>query len=535
MRPGSSSAEWSEWAVGLKQAFAEFTAAVLVQGRQDQQVLARVNGAQSFRDHVLAGHVPFRKDCFACVAGRARRAPHFRQDVSEAYVLSLDLAAAGVNEKETARYFLAASFSLPVDPRLDGSLKEGDEVPAEDGPPLGWDFDLDDSAGQLEEAVEPDSVPEVDGEGQLEELQLIHIPFAVPLRTKKGPEVLGAVKAVEAQLSALGCQVARVHSDAGLEFCNEQFRAWCRERGFHKTNTGGDRFKSNPHAESLIGIFKGCARTLMQDAGVGQEHWPYALRHAARQRFWLVRHVGWKMPSVIPFGAQVHVRQRSWSLSKGGDWRPRVVKATVLAPARELTDGYLVKTVEGDLLTTPCVYEHLQHSDPGSWVIPPDRAEEGKEVGVPTRRVRVKTPSACVKILALSPKFLTEDEMAGKLADARRFDLDRARDFVLGSQWRRHSSGRLRGCFDSSGGSARVMGFFQHGGVVGVTNEVKDSPGFVRLLARMLSELAPSHVFTTLTLLSETCSEPHKDKFNMPNSKPYCPAGCPCEWRRPMD
>ena len=423
MRPGTSSSEWSEWAVGLKQAFAEFVAAVLAQGRQDQQVLARVSGVQSFRDHVLAGHVPFRKDCFACVAGRARRAPHFRQDVSKAYVLSLDLAGplpAGVNEKETARYFLAASFSLPVDPRLNGSQKEGEAAPAEDEAPLGWDLDLGDGEDQSENAVEPDSAPASDEEGPLDELQLIHLPFAIPLRSKRGPEVLGAVKAVEAQLAALGCQVARVHSDAGLEFCNEQFRAWCRERGFHKTHTGGDRFKSNPHAESLIGILKGCARTLMQDAGVGQDHWPYAVRHAARQRFCrLVQHVGWKMPPVVPFGAQVHVRQRSWNLDRGGDWRPRVVKATVLAPARELTDGYLVETAEGDLLTTPCVYEHLQHDDPSSWLIPPDRAEEGKEVGAPTRRVRVKTPSACVKAATMSPSLFTEDEKAGKLADAK--------------------------------------------------------------------------------------------------------------------
>ena len=210
--------------MGLKQAFAEFAVAVLAKGRQDQQMLARINGAQSFRDHVLAGHVPFRKDCFACVAGRARRAPHFRQDVSEAYVLSLDLAGplpAGVNEKETARYFLAASFSLPVDPRLNGSKKDGEDAPAEDDDPLGWDLDLDEGAEPLEEAAEPDSVPDADEEGPLEELQLLHLPFAIPLRSKRGPEVLGAVKAVEAQLSALGCQVARVHSDAGLEFCQD--------------------------------------------------------------------------------------------------------------------------------------------------------------------------------------------------------------------------------------------------------------------------------------------------------------------------
>ena len=105
--------------------------------------------------------------------------------------------------------------------------------------------------------------------------------------------------------------------------------------------------------------------------------------------------------------------------------------------------------------------------------------------------------------------------------------LDRAKDFVLASQWRHQSSGRLRGCLDESGGSARVMGFFQHGGVVGVTREVRDSPGFTRLFARMLSELAPSHTYTSLTLLSETCAEPRKDKFNMPNSNLIVPLTVP--------
>ena len=72
---------------------------------------------------------------------------------------------------------MAASFSLPVDPRLNGSQKEGEAAPAEDEAPLGWDLDLDDGEDQPANAVEPDSAPASDEEGPLDELQLIHLPF----------------------------------------------------------------------------------------------------------------------------------------------------------------------------------------------------------------------------------------------------------------------------------------------------------------------------------------------------------------------
>ena len=129
--PGGSAA-WARWAPGLKQAAQEWLKAVLIGQAQRLDMVVEVvkraeaNG-QTFRQHILAGHTPFRKDCYACVAGRARK-QHFRQSVSEAFVLSVDLAGPlkpGLDENTKARYFLAASFSVP----RDSKLREPEEAP----------------------------------------------------------------------------------------------------------------------------------------------------------------------------------------------------------------------------------------------------------------------------------------------------------------------------------------------------------------------------------------------------------------------
>ena len=176
------------------------------------------------------------------------------------------------------------------------------------------------------------------------------------LRTKGAREVLDAVKGIEARLVAMGCNVARLHTDAGGEFCNKLMREWTRARGIHKTNTGGDRFRANPFAENLIGILKGQARTLMHHMDTPIPDWPYALRRACAERFRIeASKLGWNVPRLVPFGAKVHVLQRSWHIHKRGEWVSRVVGARLLHPSRDLSAGYLVRTDAGELLNTPCV------------------------------------------------------------------------------------------------------------------------------------------------------------------------------------
>ena len=259
------SADWARWSPGLTQAVGKYLDAALRQG-STVEGMRRLQVQQSMKDHVLAGHVPYRKDCYACVAGRAKKQNHYRQTVSDSFVLSVDLAGPfkrGVHEGAKARYFLAAVFSVPRAPELNGSRGDKSEADVEaiPGEPGEWenadDDDRDDDDGGGVGQIELDDAPEDPEPKPLEQLELVHLPFVVPLPSKGARDVMNGIKGIEARLCAMGCHVVRLHSDAGKKFCNNMLRTWAKERGMHKTNTGGDRFKANPFAENLIGILKG--------------------------------------------------------------------------------------------------------------------------------------------------------------------------------------------------------------------------------------------------------------------------------------
>ena len=83
----------------------------------------------------------------------------------------------------------------------------------------------------------------------------------------------------------------------------------------------------------------------MIDAGVAKDQWPYAVRHASRQRF---SHMA---KPEVPFGAQVYVRQRSWRLGKGGERNPRVI----IRPRFWLLPGNCRKATLRALLKVNCL------------------------------------------------------------------------------------------------------------------------------------------------------------------------------------
>ncbi|CAE7235675.1 GIP, partial [Symbiodinium sp. CCMP2456] len=198
------SVDWARWAPGLVQAVGEYIDAALQQG-STVEGLRRMQVQQSMKDHVLAGHVPYRKDCYACVAGRAKKQNHYRQTVSDSFVLSVDLAGPfknGVHEGAKARYFLAAVFSIPRAPELNGSKGDKHEAAEEaiPGEPGEWeiaDEDRDDDEGTGVGPIELDDAP-ADPEPQpLEQLELVHLPFVVPLPSKGGRDVMNAIKGIE--------------------------------------------------------------------------------------------------------------------------------------------------------------------------------------------------------------------------------------------------------------------------------------------------------------------------------------------------
>ena len=241
------SADWARWSPGLVQAVEEYLDAALRQGSGGEG-MQRLQVQQSMKDHVLAGHIPYRKDCYACVAGRAKKQNHYRQTVSDSFVLSVDLAGPfrhGLHEGVKARYFLAAVFSVPRAPELNGSRGDKPELDVEaiPGEPGEWENADEDDRGDDDGGgvgqIELDDAPEDPEPQPLEQLELVHLPFVVPLPSKGARDVMNGIKGIEARLSAMGCHVARLHSDAGKEFCNNMLRTWAKERGMHKTNTGG--------------------------------------------------------------------------------------------------------------------------------------------------------------------------------------------------------------------------------------------------------------------------------------------------------
>ena len=71
---------------------------------------------ENFLRHVVQGHVDFRRDCSACLAGAAWGARHNRRSVHDAWVLHVDLMGPfleGGDEHGKVRYVLTGILTVP--------------------------------------------------------------------------------------------------------------------------------------------------------------------------------------------------------------------------------------------------------------------------------------------------------------------------------------------------------------------------------------------------------------------------------------
>ncbi|CAE7809808.1 RE1 [Symbiodinium sp. CCMP2592] len=318
--------------------------------------------------------------------GKVRADGDFLNFRKDPYELLGKAFSASVHEGVRARYFLAANLSVPFDVHVAGSEKPVADEPDEPAPsaseePAEWEQAGDYEELDAEHKQVGELLPEegVDKDNYLSKVQMVNVPFGIPLKNKGAQEVLRALKLIDARASCLGIKIARLHSDKGAEFDNRFVRDWAASRGIWKSSTGGDNWRSNGTAEALVGILKDSVRVLLRDAGLGPRDWPYALRHAAGRLFQSrVKALGWDLPPLVPFGAKVFVHRRTWHLKKDADkeWAAKAVEARVLAPAFEVDGGYLVRTVKDELYNTSCVYENVEYLDPARFVIPEDKATE---------------------------------------------------------------------------------------------------------------------------------------------------------------
>ena len=344
--------------------------------------------------------------------------------------------------------------------------------------------------------------------------------FVVPIPNKTETSVLDAVAVVLTQIQALGYQCIRVHSDKGREFANKRLRNFLRLRGIYKTTSEGDDYKGNGRIEGAIRRLKQQARVLLHASGMDHQYWAFALQHAAaRQRANMMPRLGGATQTLLPFGARVFVRRRTWD-QKHKRWEARGIQATVLSPSLEVTRGHVVLLATGELMTTSTLLTMKPRASDASAVDTPP-----EDLTVPVLEPAVDHPSSVHHritskrrvVAAMRDDLQQEDLHARDLSDSHAFDSAKAVDFLLNSKWlTKATSPSQRGIL--VGGSSHVFGLFRHGGVIGVTAETTRYTGFLRLLHSFVRAADPSFRYTSLTLLSQVKSLPHRDLGNVPGT-----------------
>ena len=344
--------------------------------------------------------------------------------------------------------------------------------------------------------------------------------FVVPIPNKTETSVLDAVALVLTQIQALGYQCIRVHSDKGREFANKRLRNFLRLRGIYKTTSEGDDYKGNGRIEGAIRRLKQQARVLLHASNMDHQYWAFALQHAAaRQRANMMPRLGGATQTLLPSGARVFVRRRTWD-QKHKRWEARGIQATVLSPSLEVTRGHVVLLATGELMTTSTLLTMKPRVSDASAADAPL-----EEPTVPVVEPAVDPPPAVHHritskrrvMAALRDDLQQEDLHARNLSDSPAFDSAKAVDFLLNSKWlTKATSPSQRSIL--VGGSSHVFGLFRHGGVIGLTAETTRYTGFLRLLHSLVRAAAPSFQYTSLTLLSQVKSLPHRDLGNVPGT-----------------
>ena len=540
------SSSWAAWAPGLKAAVREAIENVGDVWKRYQadpealRALAPRKVRTSFADHVASGHVPFRADCRHCLEGRLRARPHRRQPAAESFVLSLDLMGphrGGRDEVlDEVRYALVAVYTFPETLGVGGVAAPNDP---DHGPPV------DPEVQPWEEPEEPDpeeaavaeAPVDLSDEAELPRVPMVELLWVEPLRRKTEAETLRATKRIKAAISLLGLPIVRIHTDAGKEFCNKSFRAWCSDNAFVKSCTGADDFRSNGRVENAIGVLKGRARTLLRAADSEWQDWPFALRHAAAQhRMFNFQRLGWKTEGLKPFNALVHVQERSWRI---GEWGRRAVPARILAPAQEVERAYVVRTEDGNLRNVKVLFGGVREGPPVADDAPPD-ALDAVEAPMPPlipRRVRGKSPGlgvverplgAVAKVGAAQNRLRlahAEDEAASFLAAASQYQSQSASAVLLRSSLvAAATQGRTE---RSAAGRVIMFGAYSRGGIRGVSAATTQCPGLSALAVRIIKEAAPRAPFTSIALLMQTCALPHKDKYNLTQNNIIVPLELP--------
>ena len=284
-------AAWAEWAEGLKAAIKESILGLGVEKGLGDSQLKRLLNREEWRQHILQGHRPFRRDCRACVLDMANGPQHRRRQHggTSAWSLGVDV----VQFKETrddvthvsVKYAVVATALVPRFEEIETQKDYGDAL-HEDVEKPDWGEGLTEEEFEIEpqkdpsnskgkdqdvlkepqkenredngEFVFPGSRPAPGGQEkicyrnmlqgeeklarEIEEcqkpLKLCHVTMVEPVSSRGTNEVLRALTLLLVKMRSLGIHVYRLHGDRAKELLAHKTEQWCSQQKLIRTLGG---------------------------------------------------------------------------------------------------------------------------------------------------------------------------------------------------------------------------------------------------------------------------------------------------------
>ena len=344
--------------------------------------------------------------------------------------------------------------------------------------------------------------------------------FVVPLKSRKGPQILAGLQEVVTECGRLGFPVKVVHTDRAKELMSKAVMDWLQSKLIQPSFTQGDDPKSNGLAERLVGWVKARARLHLASSGLGVEQWPSAMEFACAEH----RHRLLQLPGKIPrFGQKVVFKSKH---PTGKSKRPfvRWEHAVYLCPTQRTEGGHvLLRAASSAYLVAKNVRCLDELVDPetelgGEEVLQADPPEHEPPTGGstslpgPSRRIfgkravrAVNLPSESFAVDLMNSGLYTADHCGRLLELAFRGEEAGTR--------RTH-----RGAMDF----AVILGAYSHGGLKGITRASHVHPMVCRYLNEYLRRNSSGDpgalTWTALTVVVAPEVAMHRDVRNEPGS-----------------
>ena len=250
--------------------------------------------------HCQRGHIPWRRDCAACVQAAAYPRPHRRQRHPAILNLQADLAGPFILGEDIAiqrpKHLMICTYAFPL-----FESEHDEEVDNPDGYEIPTEFMADDFEGPLSELDPPEDQDEPEGGDIIEEptpkeletlqtdkdkwddiiksckskYRTVTLTFVEILPDKKASTVVSALSRVYSKLRAQGFPVMGLFTDRGGEFINKSVRVWAEARDLKRLTTMPESPASNGRCERALGLLKRGIRGLLQAHALSPTFWPH--------------------------------------------------------------------------------------------------------------------------------------------------------------------------------------------------------------------------------------------------------------------